>query len=188
MSTRTLAATATQDSELRARAVLAERALALARPAEAEPAGQLVPLVVFSIGGVAHAVEAGFVREVLRRPPLSTVPLAPAALVGVAGVRGEILAVADISALIGVGAPKVPGPVIVLEGPGPSLGLLVDEVHDFVEVPADSIAPRPQHDKLADSSPDSLLLGVIPTATVLSGIALLTDPRLSTTTETRSAR
>lgn len=173
----------TEEAKAHARSVLADRARALARPAQVEPArGSLVALVLFGIGGVPHALEARFVREVLRRPALSSVPLAPAALIGVANVRGEILAVADISAVLGLTAPEVPGPVIVLEGPGPALGLLVDEVEDFVEVPADSIAARPHQDKLRQSTPDSLLLGVVPSATVLSGTAVLTDPRFSTTT------
>lgn len=173
----------TEEARTHARTVLADRARALARPVQVEPArGSLVALVLFGIGGVPHALEARFVREVLRRPALSSVPLAPAALIGVANVRGEILAVADISSVLGLTAPEVPGPVIVLEGPGPPLGLLVDEVADFVEVPADSIAARPHQDKPADAPNDSLLLGVILSATVLSGTALLTDPRFSTTT------
>lgn len=178
----------TEKAEAHARSVLADRARALARPVQVEPAtGSLVALVLFGIGGVAHALEARFVREVLRRPALSSVPLAPAALIGVANVRGEILAVADVSAVLGLTAPEIPGPVIVLEGPGPALGLLVDEVDDFVEVPADAIAARPHHDKPADGLNDSLLLGVIPSATVLSGTALLTDPRFSTTTTTTTS-
>lgn len=177
----------TEKAKAHARNVLEDRARALARPVRVEPArGSLVALVLFEIGGVAHALEARFVREVLRRPALSPVPLGPAALIGVANVRGEILAVADVSAVLGLSAPNVPGPVIVLEGPGPSLGLLVDGVEDFVEVPTESIAARPHQDKPTESSPDSMLLGVIPSAMVLSGAALLTEPRFSTTTTTTS--
>lgn len=171
----------------RASFILAQRARALARPIHTEEAeASLVPLLLFELGGVAHAVEARFVREVLRRPPLSGVPMAPPALIGVANVRGEIVVVADVSLILGLGRPEVPGPVIVLEGAGPSLGLLVDAVHDFVEVPSGSIAPRPQHDRRTDSSGESLLLGVTPEASVLSGTALLSDPRFSTTTTTTS--
>ncbi|HUR18302.1 MAG TPA: chemotaxis protein CheW [Acidimicrobiales bacterium] len=179
---------ATDSPELRARAVLAQRARVLARPTRHDTSGQLLPLVLFGIGGVAHAVEARFVREVLRRPALSMVPSAPAALVGVASVRGEILVVADISALLGLRAPSMPGPVIVLDGPGPSLGLLVEAVHDFTEVPVDSIVPLPHGGTPTGPAPESLLLGATDEATVLSGTAMLTDPRFSTTTEPRSGR
>ena len=172
--------------EIRSQAILAERARALARPAQAEETRRLVPLVVFGLGGRAHAVEARYVREVLRRPVLSAVPSAPPALVGVANVRGEILVVADISPLLAVPTPPADGPVLVLDGPGPSLGVLVDGVHDFVEVPADSIAPVPD-DAPEGPAASSLLLGFTPVAAVLSAAAVLNDPRLSTT-DTRSGR
>ena len=187
MSAAIVASPEAETPEGRVRIVLAQRARALARPARLEQTGSVVALVLFSIGGRQHAVEAGYVREVLRRPMLSMVPSAPAALVGVAHVRGEILAVADISSLLGVAASPVPGPVVVIEGPGPPLGLLVEEVHDFVDVPADSIAPVPGNGRPAGPSSESVLLGVIPRATVLSAPALLNDPRLSTT-KPRSGR
>lgn len=172
--------------DTRTQAILAERARALARPQEAEETGRLVPLVVFGLGGQPHAVEACYVREVLRRPVLSGIPSAPPALVGVANVRGEILVVADISTLVAVPTPAADGPILVLDGPGPSLGVLVDGVHDFVEVPADSVAPVPNNP--SDGPPaTSLLLGFTPAAAVLSAVAVLDDPRLSTT-DTRSGR
>jgi len=85
-------------------AILDERARALARPARVEQSGDLVAVVAFAIGGVRHAFEARFVREVLVAPDVSTVPSAPPAVVGVTNVRGEILTIADISALLGVAA------------------------------------------------------------------------------------
>ena len=169
-------------SEESVQVLLVERARALARPARAEQAGDLVALVVFTIGGVRHAVEARFVREVLRRPDISAVPSAPVAVVGVTNVRGEILTVADISTLLGVAAPPAGGPVIVLDGPPAPLGVLVDAVHDFVGVPAESIAPLPGN---GGPPGTTLVLGASPDAAVLSAAAALSDPRLSTT-ESRS--
>lgn len=191
MTSATLAATNGElpgVGETRTRAVLVERARALARPPAAEPTGRRVALVSFALGGVAHALEARFVREVLRRPPISVVPAAPATLIGVASLRGEILAVADVSALLGLAAPNAPGPVIVLEGPGPPLGLLVEEVQDFTVVAADSIASLPHQDGASGPQAESLILGVTVEATVLSATALLCDPRLSATTEPRRSR
>ena len=162
-------------------AVLDERARALARPARVEHSGDRVALVVFAIGGVCHAVEARFVREVLLRPDVSTVPSAPPAVIGVTNVRGEILTVADICALLGVAAPPAGGPVVVLHGTGPPLGVLVDEVHDFVDLPAESIAPLPGTGGAGEPSGASLVLGASPDAAVLCATTVLRDPRLSTT-------
>lgn len=165
-------------SDERVQVTLGERARALARPARAEQAGDLVALVLFTIGGVRHAVESQFVREVLRRPDVSAVPSAPATVVGVTNVRGEILTVADISTLLGVATPPAGGPVIVLDGPPAPLGVVVDEVHDFVDVPAESIAALP-----GDGGPPgtALVAGALPDAAVLSASAVLNDPRLSDT-------
>lgn len=168
-------------------AILHERARALARPARMEQADELIPLVVFTIGGVRHAVEAQFVRGVLRGPEVSTVPSGPAAVVGVTNVRGEILTVADISTLLGVAPPRAGGPVVVLDGPAPPLGLLVDELHDFVEMPARSIAPLPGNGHRSTPPAGGLVVGAYPDAAVLSAAAVLSDPRLSTT-EPRSGR
>lgn len=184
MTAPAIASPADEGPATRAATVLAARARALARPATAEHDGDLVALVLFSIGGVRHALEAVFVREVLREPPLSKLPESRTALVGVTNVRGEILAVADISGLLGVAPPPAASPVIVIEGPGPPLGLVADEVHDFVHVPAGSVAPLRADG--GGGAAVSLVLGVAAEATVLSAAALLGDPRLSTTTEPRS--
>lgn len=160
-------------------AILDERARALARPARVEQSGDLVAVVAFAIGGVRHAFEARFVREVLVVPDVSTVPSAPPAVVGVTNVRGEILTVADISALLGVAAPRAGGPVVVLDGTAPPLGVVVDEVHDFVNLPAASIVPLPGNGEPAEQPGASLVLGASSDAMVLSAEAVLRDPRLS---------
>ncbi|MGH9179428.1 MAG: chemotaxis protein CheW [Acidimicrobiales bacterium] len=160
-------------------AILDERARALARPARSEQIGELVAVVAFVIGGVRHAFEARFVREVLLGPDVSTVPSAPPAVIGVTNVRGEILAVADISALLGVAAPPARGPVVVLDGPAPSLGVLVDQVHDFVNLPAESISPLPGNGGPGERAGASLVLGASSDAVILSADAVLRDPRLS---------
>lgn len=167
------------DRPVDTQAILDERARVLARPARAEQIGELVALVAFAIGGVRHAFEARFVREVVPGPDVSTVPSAPPAVVGVINVRGEILTVADISALLGVVAPPARGPVVVLDGPAPSLGVLVDEVHDFVNLPAEAIAPLPGDGGPGERTGTSLVLGASPDAVVLSADAVLRDPRLS---------
>lgn len=176
------------EDELQARTavVLTRRAKSLARTAPVEQTGDVVRLVLFRLGDAQHAVEASFVREVLRRPALSMVPWAPPAVLGVANVRGELLCVADVAPLVGAASPPAPGPVIVIDGPGPPLGFLVDEVQDLAEVATGSILPVPGNGGAA-GSPTNLLMGVTTQGVVLSASSLLTDTRLSAT-EPRSGR
>lgn len=166
----------------RARAVLAERARALAQPAHVDHAEESVGLVTFLLGGQPHGLEAGFVREVLRPLPLARLPWTPASLAGVGNVRGEIIAVADIRPLLGLEAAGGAGRVLVLQGDAPPLGLIVEEVHDLVHVPVHSIAPVPGDDAAAGGS---LVWGMTGRSAVLSAAAVLNDPRLSTS-DTRS--
>ena len=84
----------------------------------------------FRIGARRFALDAERVAEVVRPPPVTRVPLAPASLRGVASLRGRVLPVISLGALLGVDAASedaAGGRLIVLGG-GEPLGLEVDEV------------------------------------------------------------
>lgn len=160
-------------------AVLRRRALDLARVPEDDAAGETSTVVTFTVAGRRHSVEAGCVREVLRGVEVSRVPWAPVELAGVASVRGEIVTVADTAALLGAPTPARGGPVVVLHGP-PPLGLLVDEVHDLVDLPAATLA-APPGDPVDPGR--HLVLAIGPEVVVLDAAALLADPRFDTTAD-----
>src|SRR5947208_3108843 len=62
----------------RARAVLEERARALARPpAAAIQAGEVLEVILFSFGDERYAIETRHVREVVRQGDCTPVPDAP---------------------------------------------------------------------------------------------------------------
>lgn len=83
-----------------------------------------------TLAGYRFAVEVRYAREVVVFEEYTVVPLAPAHLLGVASVRGDIMPVVDIGPLLGL-APAVAGhPVraLVVEGDGIKVGLMIDEV------------------------------------------------------------
>lgn len=82
--------------------------------------------LTFRVGDADFALPVAAVREVARRPTLTRVPLAPASLVGLANLRGSVLPVVSLAALLGK-AVRDGGWVIVLEQADP-VGLLVDHV------------------------------------------------------------
>ncbi len=103
--------------------------------------------LTFLLGGEEYAVAIERVREVLKAPPITEVPRAPAHIVGVVTVRGEVVAVFDPRRRLGLpgslpeeGAGRV---VIVDAGDGPC-GLLVDAVASVVRLRPGSIEPCPQ--------------------------------------------
>ncbi|WP_408906677.1 chemotaxis protein CheW [Siccirubricoccus sp. G192] len=82
-----------------------------------------------TVAGEVLALPAGMVREVLRPRPVTRVPHAPAALLGLANMRGAALPVVSLAALMGreTAAPSGATRVVVMEGEVP-VGLLVDSV------------------------------------------------------------
>lgn len=85
-------------------------------------------VLAFRVGGLRLAVDAGEVAEVVRRPAVTRVPQAPAALSGVANVRGEVVPVVSVASLLGEAtASREVERLIVLDRAEP-IGLAVDEV------------------------------------------------------------
>lgn len=88
--------------------------------------------LVFCLGGDDYALDAGAVRELLRPPPLTRVPGAPAALSGLANLRGAALPVLDLRRI--VTPDREPGTEpsrVVVADAGEPVGLLVDRVVAF---------------------------------------------------------
>jgi purine-binding chemotaxis protein CheW len=85
--------------------------------------------VVFRAGGERFALPLAAVREVvLPVPPFARVPRSGAAVRGAMNLRGRVVPVVDLAALVGLGAPRLgdaDGQVVVLESPRPALGLHV---------------------------------------------------------------
>ena len=103
--------------------------------------------LTFLLGAEEYAVAIERVREVVRAPPITEVPRAPAHILGVVTVRGEVVAVVDPRRRLGLphecpaeGEGKV---VIVDAGDGPC-GLHVDRVASVVRLRPGSIEPCPQ--------------------------------------------
>lgn len=163
-------------------AVLERRARALARAPE-EAADEVMSVLAFTIGDRRYAVEVGYVREVVADIEVSRVPWAPPAVAGVVNVRGEILTVAHLGQLFGDPTPARGVAMVVLDGPASPLGLLVDQVDDLVDLPPGALATAAAD---ANGPGHQLVAGISSAAVVLDGGALLTDPRLNTSTD-RSA-
>ena len=78
------------------------------------------------------------VREILRVGRLTPVSTAPAFVLGVINLRGVIMTVLDLRVFFGL----EPGPVgaeariIIAEGGGMVVGILVEQVEEIVDLPA----------------------------------------------------
>jgi purine-binding chemotaxis protein CheW len=104
-----------------------------------------VRLLVWRAGSARCAAPIERLREVLLAVPVTALPGAPAAVRGVANVRGTLVTVVDGRRLLGEPADRPPeATVLVRHGPR-TVGLAVDDVEDLVEVGDGALAPRAQN-------------------------------------------
>ncbi len=105
--------------------------------------GKLLTLVLLRLGADRYAVPITSVREILRVGRLTPVSTAPAFVLGVINLRGAIMTVIDLRVFFGL----EPGPVgadariIVAEGGGMVVGILVEQVEEIVDLPASQVKP-----------------------------------------------
>ena len=111
-----------------------------------EPVEQRREYLAFRLGDEEYAFGIESIREILKAPPITEVPRAPAHVLGVITVRGEVIPVFDPRHRLGL-PPAAVGPrgrVIVCDaGEGPC-GLLVDAVAQVVRLPPSAIEQKPQ--------------------------------------------
>ena len=92
-----------------------------------------------TLGGRPFAVDVRQAREVVLLEPLTAVPSAPAPLLGVANLRGSVVAVAEARPLLGLSpAPVTPGsPALVLAAGELQAAVPIERVLglDWFEVP-----------------------------------------------------
>jgi purine-binding chemotaxis protein CheW len=162
-----------------ARAILEERALALARvPAEPLNAAEAVVVVTFRLGDEAYAIETRHVRRVVPMESCTPIPGAPDFLVGVINLRGEVLAVISLGKLFGVAERPATGVsrVIVLGGERDEIGILADAAEEVTTLRINQLLEPPGS---LEGIGRQIVRGVTERALiVLDGAALLRDDRL----------
>jgi len=94
-------------------------------------------VLTFGVGDRRLAIDAGEVAEVMAAPRLTRVPQAPAALAGLANVRGKVAPIVSVAALLGdTQEGSGGGRVIILDRDDP-VGLAVDDVSTIRAFEAD---------------------------------------------------
>lgn len=105
-------------------------------------AGRRVEYLAFVLAGETYAVQIAHVAEILRPPPITEVPRAPATMLGVISVRGKLVTVVDLRRRFHLKESPIDRKSRILLadlGKGEQLGLLVDEVQQVWRLAADEI-------------------------------------------------
>ncbi|TMA24631.1 MAG: chemotaxis protein CheW [Deltaproteobacteria bacterium] len=80
----------------------------------------------FVVGDGLYGIELPRVQEVLRPLPLTRVPLAPPAVVGLLNLRGQIVPAVDLRTLLRLPPRDAAGGMVVVRGPEGPVALVVD--------------------------------------------------------------
>lgn len=165
-------------------AVLEARARSLAEPLGDEPlASEFLELLTFASDSDQLAIETRFVREVLKGVDLIALPGQNGPLIGVANLRGEVLAVMSLSPLLNSqnaerGTDRLHRNrwVIVVGHEQAQFGIAVSNVTEVTGIPNNEILDPSRQTQISEST---LVRGVTKDARViLNGQAILDDPRL----------
>ena len=98
-------------------------------PQEDEAGSVACQFVTFSLEGEMFAVPMGPVQEIIRVPDVARLPLAPAALDGLANLRGRVLPIVNLRRLFGCAQrPHDDATRAVVIQLGQPLGFIVDRV------------------------------------------------------------
>jgi purine-binding chemotaxis protein CheW len=166
-------------SSEQARAVMDQRARALARVPEYDAdTSEIQELVTFSLAKERVALETRYVREVFHLDDVTPLPDSPDFLLGVTNLRGEVLAIMDLRAFLGIPAGEEDGSpqVLILGTDRAEFGVLADDVQEVVTLHIGDVREPPSsvagvgREYLSGVTEDAML--------VLDGSVLLSDPRL----------
>jgi len=144
--------------------------------AASDTAVVLEDLLVFRLAGESLGLRLVAVAEIIRPPDLAHMPLVPPSLLGLANLRGIVMPVVSLRALLhlpDVAADKSTR-VIVMRGDTP-VGFVVDGIHRLLAIATDQIE---KDDAGAGTIDPTLLDGIIKGAEGESPIKLLSPSRL----------
>lgn len=101
--------------------------------------------LTFYLGSETFALHVEDVQEVLMEQPLTAVPLAPAQMVGLLNLRGQIMPAIDLRRRLGMAGrgEHAVGKLIIVKTPDGPLGAVVDEIGDVHELRADDWRATP---------------------------------------------
>jgi purine-binding chemotaxis protein CheW len=102
-------------------------------------------IVAFFLGGQRYALPIERVREIQQIVAFSEVPAGGSAVVGMVNLRGQVIPAVDLRRLVGLEPREysLETPMIIADVHGEPVALVVDEVQDVFELPADCMQDAP---------------------------------------------
>ncbi len=127
--------------------VLRKRAQSLAQAQEEEATDDARSLLLFRLGEEWYAFPVEGVREIYNDCSITRIPRVPEYILGVVNVRGEIMSVTDLGAMIRVPSrtqhtdvEELPSAIIIANEHCVT-AVVVDEIGDIAEIPGGDVEP-----------------------------------------------
>lgn len=100
-------------------------------------------LVVFRLANEFYGVDISAVNTIIRMQEITEIPRTPSFVEGVINLRGSIIPVIDLKKRFGlpVGDSTKASRIIVVEGAGQMIGMVVDAVAETLRLSCDAIEP-----------------------------------------------
>jgi purine-binding chemotaxis protein CheW len=126
----------------RRRAILEARARALAVGPPPEP-GAAIDVLEFVLAGERYAIGTEWVREVRPLRELTRLPGAPAFVLGIVHLRGEVMSILDLKKFFDLPDKGITDldEVIVLDDGAMCFGILADRIEGVRRLPLDDVQP-----------------------------------------------
>lgn len=101
--------------------------------------------VTFMLDNETYGIDVMQVREVLRAPEISPVPGAPAYVLGIINLRGNVVAIIDTRTRFRLPAREVDDSsrIVILEAGDHVVGFMVDSVREVVELRGSDVESPP---------------------------------------------
>jgi purine-binding chemotaxis protein CheW len=105
--------------------------------------------LTFALGSESYAAAIDAIREIIEVPPLTAVPMTPSFVRGVINLRGAVVPVIDLANRFAIGDTPIARRtcVVVVEVAAEEgtqvLGVLVDAVHEVLDIAAGDVEPAP---------------------------------------------
>lgn len=116
--------------------------------------GAVRQYVLFRVGAEEYGLPIEKVSSIIRYEPSTRVPRAPVSVEGVINLRGRVIPVVNLGKRL-FDSEFTPSPharIVVAEGEGGSVGLVVDAASEVATVEGDAVMPPPQTALSSDTS------------------------------------
>lgn len=87
------------------------------------------------VAAEAYAIPVTQVREVSGLGEVTPVPGTPPGVLGIRNLRGQLIPVIDLAAVLGISRVAAPGYLLVIQAQGQQAGLAIDAVSGVSELP-----------------------------------------------------